>query len=223
MRETPLIRVRGISKAFSHSGVILKDLDFDLARGELVSIAGRSGAGKSTLMNILGLLDRPDHGTYELHGRPLTALPDRHLNRLRRENLGFIFQHYHLIEHLTALENVCVSRRLGGVPRGVATADATLALERVGMTSRAQAFPRTLSGGERQRVAIARALVNSPRILLCDEPTGNLDTETALQVLDLLHDAVDEQSSVVIVTHDDRVSRRATRRIELSMGRCRNL
>ncbi|WP_224335206.1 ABC transporter ATP-binding protein [Haloprofundus halobius] len=196
----------------------LKGIDFHIDRGEFVSIVGPSGSGKSTLLNVLGLLDVPTSGTVTVEGYDVSALSGTAATRLRKRVIGFVFQSFYLIPTLTALENVEVPRLLDRKPTET-TARATDLLERVGLGERLDHYPNELSGGQKQRVAIARSLVNSPQIVLADEPTGNLDRETGDRILDEFDRITDEGVAVVTVTHDDYVSEFADRTVELVDGR----
>lgn len=180
----------------------LRDASICVRGGELVSIVGPSGSGKSTLLHILGLMDRPTRGTHLLDGHNVDALSDKRRSQLRAASLGFVFQSFHLIAHLSAVENVMLPLVYQRSARGQRRARARIALAQVGLAHRAHAAPTTLSGGESQRVAIARAVVHAPRLILCDEPTGNLDRTNAQHILGLLRNIAGDGPAVVIVTHD---------------------
>jgi ABC-type lipoprotein export system ATPase subunit len=204
---------------------VLKGVDLAVREGEFVAVVGASGSGKSTLLHILGGLDRPNRGAIRFDGRDLNRVGARELNRFRNHTVGFVFQFYHLLDELTVLENVflpaMVSRSVAGwlVHRRDARRRAEELLDQLGLRERARHKPYQLSGGERQRVAIGRALMNQPRLLLADEPTGNLDSTTGngiLTVFDTLHQA---GQTIVMVTHDERVAGRAQRVITLADGR----
>jgi putative ABC transport system ATP-binding protein len=198
----------------------LDGVNLTIERGEFLSVMGRSGSGKSTLLNLIGCLDRPTSGSVILDGVEVSRLPGRRLPRIRREKVGFVFQQFNLIPTLTALENVELPLRYAGVGRGERRRRAKEALEEVGLSDRLGHRPSELSGGEQQRVAIARAIVNRPDILLADEPTGELDTHTAAEIIDLMHELNREEGvTVVIVTHDPLVASRTDRIIYLSDGR----
>jgi len=224
-----LLAVRGLRKRYRSGDrvlEVLRGVDFDLAAGEFVSVIGQSGSGKSTLLHLVGLLDGADGGSVHLAGRRVDDLPGRERDRLRNTEIGMVFQAYHLLPELTALENVLAPLLVRhGVwawlrERIAARRRATDLLERFGLGERLHHKPRQLSGGEMQRVAIARALVGGPRLLLADEPTGNLDAETGAGILDVLC-ALNrsEGLSIVLVTHDASIAGRADRVVQLAAGR----
>ncbi len=186
--------------------------------GEFVAIIGPSGSGKSTLMNILGCLDRPTSGTYILDGTPVEELDDDGLALVRSRMIGFVFQSYNLLPRTSALENVATPLLYQGVPKKERLARAKAALERMGLGDRLDHEPSELSGGQQQRVAIARALVTEPRLILADEPTGNLDSHTGEEVLELFHQLNDEGVTIVLITHDSDIAVRATRQIHVLDG-----
>src|SRR5438105_13435832 len=197
-------------------------------QAEFMVIMGPSGSGKTTLLNIIGTLDKPSTGRALIDGEDITIMNDGQLTKLRRHKIGFVFQFHNLIPVLTALENVELPLITSGIKRGVSRDRAMELLRRVGLQDRTDHLPDELSGGEQQRVAIARALANHPRIVLADEPTGDLDTQTGFEVVQLMHSmAKQEGSSVVVVTHDPVVAERADRLVEIRYGRiaviCRNL
>jgi putative ABC transport system ATP-binding protein len=215
----PLLELSAIERRFDGGVVALDGVTIAVAAGEHVSIVGASGSGKSTLLNIVGLLDRPTAGSYHLDGWDCVALSERERAALRSQTIGFVFQAFHLLGYRTVEENVALPLLYAGIPRRERTDRAVAALERVGLGHRLGFLPTTLSGGERQRVAVARALVTAPRVLLCDEPTGNLDTATAGSILDLVAGLHDDGQTVIIVTHDEAVSRRGQRVIRMRDGR----
>lgn len=204
----------------------LRDADLVINRGEYVAITGPSGSGKSTLLSLLGLLDKPTAGTYELSGKDVASLNDRAASAMRNQTIGFVFQSFHLIPHLNAWRNVALPLNYAPWDKAVSAAErrkrALAALEAVGMLEHADHLPRELSGGQEQRVAIARALVTQPSLILADEPTGNLDTKTRDEILDLFEQANADGVTVVIITHDPDVAARAGRRIALADGRVIN-
>lgn len=222
MTDVPMIRMHDIYKVYRLGETDVAALDgvslrFD--RGEFVSVVGASGSGKSTLLHILGCLDAPTQGAYELEGHDVTRLPDRELSRIRNRHFGFIFQAYNLLPELTALENVEQPLVYAGVAARERRERASALLERVGLADRAKHLPNQLSGGQQQRVAIARALVNGPTLLLADEPTGNLNTEAGDQVLAILDALHKDGMSIIMVSHDPRVAAVAERMIEIKDGR----
>ncbi len=199
---------------------ILKGVDLEVNEGDFVSIMGPSGSGKTTLMNIIGLLDRPSSGSHVLDGREVSDLGDDALAGLRNRRIGFVFQAFHLLPRLTALENVCMPLLYRGTRRARALREAEALLEKVGMKERMRHRPDQLSGGQKQRVAIARALVGVPSLLLADEPTGALDADTAREVMALLRQLNEERGlTVLTITHDPDVARQCTRQARLHEGR----
>jgi ABC-type lipoprotein export system ATPase subunit len=198
---------------------VLRGVDLELTRGDFLAMRGASGAGKSTLLYLLGGLDTPNQGEIRLANRDLASLSRRELARLRNEEVGFIFQAYYLLPELDALENVCLPARMARKPASQAEARGRELLARVGLKERMEHKPYELSGGEQQRVAIARALINEPDLILADEPTGNLDSHTGEEIIDLLVALrAEKQTTLVIATHDARVAARAPRVIELVDG-----
>ena len=222
-RPAPLVRCSGVRRTYGSGRgrtVGLADLDLEIEPGERVAVVGPSGSGKSTLLHLLGAMDRADEGTVEVAGRDLATLDDRAASRYRREGVGFVFQFFHLVPTLSALDNVALPLRLAGLPSNDARARALELLEKVGLGSRTDARPDGLSGGQQQRVALARALVASPPLLLADEPTGALDRSTGEEVLDLLVSLGSEHgTTLLIATHDDAVVDRATRIVRIEDGR----
>ena len=197
----------------------LEGASLQVAEGEFVAIIGPSGSGKSTLMNILGCLDRPTSGQYILDGVPVEELDDDGLAEVRSRMIGFVFQNYNLLPRTSALENVATPLLYQGVPKKERLARAQAALERMGLGDRLDHEPSELSGGQQQRVAIARALVTNPRLILADEPTGNLDSHTGEEVLQLFHDLNDAGATIVLITHDSDIAVRATRQVHVLDGR----
>ena len=196
----------------------LSEVDLTIARGEWLAIVGPSGSGKSTLLNLIGLLDRPTAGTYRLEGIDVAELDDLTRAGLRGHRIGFVFQAFHLLAHRSVVENVMLAELYRGVPRRGRRQRAAAALERVGLASRMDFLPTKLSGGERQRVAIARALLGEPSLMLCDEPTGNLDSENSEGVLSLLSELSVEGLTLAIITHDDAVAAVAQRCVRMVDG-----
>ena len=197
----------------------LRGLDLELPVGTFLAVTGPSGCGKTTLLNLVGALDRPSSGTLEVFGQELSGLGPRERALYRRGTVGFVFQQFHLVPTLTALENVALPLHYAGVPRPERRSQALALLERVGLGARTTHFPTLLSGGEQQRVAVARALAGGAKLLLADEPTGNRDSETADAVVRLLREAVADGVTVVLVTHDPEVARLADRQLRLRDGR----
>ncbi|MEJ7790625.1 MAG: ABC transporter ATP-binding protein [Gaiellaceae bacterium] len=220
--EQPLVvEARSVVKSYGAGRAerrVLDGVDLHVAPGELVAVVGRSGSGKSTLLHLLGGLDRADGGTITVAGVKLEAQSQKGLTALRRTSIGFVFQSFHLLPELSGLENVLLPARLagGGARAGLRTRELIATL---GLADAAERLPDTLSGGEQQRLAIARALVNEPALVLADEPTGNLDGESAAVVLDLLRRIADGGRAVVLVTHDREATAQADRVIELREGR----
>jgi ABC-type lipoprotein export system ATPase subunit len=218
---TPVLRARGLRKEYGRDAALVRavdGVDLDVAPGETLAVMGPSGCGKSTLLHLLGGLDRPTGGEIWLAGRWVDQMGERALARLRREAVGFVFQAFHLMDELTAAENVELPALLAGRSPRAARRRATQLLERIGLADRAGFLPSALSGGQRQRVAIARALVSDPLVVLADEPTGNLDSEATLEVLRLFEDLHVAGQALVIVTHDARIAATADRMIGMRDG-----
>lgn len=218
--EVPLLHLCGAGRTYFDGVPIqaLRPTDLLIEQGDYAAVMGASGSGKSTLLNLLGLLDRPSEGSYRVKGVETTAMSEPTRTAMRSQLFGFIFQSFHLMAGRSALDNVTLGMLYGPHARRGRRARAARALERVGLGHRLQADPRRLSGGERQRVAIARALAAGPRVLLCDEPTGNLDSASAGRILGLLEDLHEEGLTLIIVTHDPTVGRRARRMITVADG-----
>ena len=210
-----LLEVKNVSKIYGDLHA-LKEVSFQVRKGEWVAIMGSSGSGKSTMMNIIGCMDKPSIGEVILDGQDITKESQNSLTKIRREKIGLIFQQFHLIPYLTALENVMVAQYYHSIPD---EQEALQALKRVGLKDRAKHLPSQLSGGEQQRVCIARALINSPEIILADEPTGNLDEVNEKIVIDILTQLHKEGSTIIVVTHDLEVGDVAERKIILEYGK----
>jgi ABC-type lipoprotein export system ATPase subunit len=219
--STAMVQARGLRKEYGKAAGLVRavdGVDLDVAPGETLAVMGPSGCGKSTLLHLLGGLDRPSAGELHLAGQRIDQMGERGLARLRREAIGFVFQAFHLMDELTAVENVELPALLAGRSPRVARRRATGLLERVGLADRAKFLPSALSGGQRQRVAIARALTNDPLVVLADEPTGNLDSEATLDVLRLFDSLHTAGQTLVIVTHDSRIAATADRLISMRDG-----
>lgn len=217
---TTIVELRGVAKTYPGTPAVdaLKPVDLTIESGDYLAIIGPSGSGKSTLLNLLGLLDRPSQGQYKFAGHDVSTLNERERTALRGRRIGFVFQQFHLLPHRTAVENVGIALLYSNPAQRQRTAAAVEALDRVGLSHRLYALPSTLSGGERQRVAIARAVVGAPDLVLCDEPTGNLDSSTAQAVLDLLEDLNRDGVTLIVITHDPGVAARAHRRLQILDG-----
>ena len=218
-----MIQLENVSKVYRTDRIetlALDNVNLSIGQGEFVSIMGPSGCGKSTLLNLMGLLDEPSQGRVELEGRPIASYRDREVSRLRNEKVGFIFQTFHLVSDLSVLDNVEVPllyRSLSGKERKKLALEAA---SRVGLASRVHHFPSQLSGGQQQRVAIARAIVGGPKILLADEPTGNLDSQMGDEIMGMLHELNETSgTTVVMVTHDPRLAGQTDRTVRLFDGR----
>ena len=214
--ETCLVEAREISKSYNGKVAALNGVSFQVSRGEWVAIMGPSGSGKTTLLNLLGCLDRPSSGTLVVDGTDVAGLSRTELTRFRRETVGFVFQQFYLVPYLTALENVMLAQYFHSIAD---QEEARKALERVGLGDRLQHLPSQLSGGEQQRVCIARALINEPKIVLADEPTGNLDKANEDVVMSLFQERHREGYTIVMVTHDPDIGAEADRVIRLDHGR----
>lgn len=219
--DVPVIRLTNVSYTYQGPPPVaaLSDANLVVWPGEHVAITGPSGSGKSTLLNLLGLLDRPTTGTLEIDGMGLGQASERDRSAVRARQIGFVFQAFHLLPHRAAIENVMLAQVYADQPRRQRRRAAMAALAQVGLAHRAYALPTALSGGERQRVAIARALVNQPSLLLCDEPTGNLDSATTGELMELLGSLHAAGATLVVITHNPVVAARAERRIIIRDGR----
>lgn len=222
--SSPILEARDVYKTYQLGRIdvpVLKGCSMHVNRGEFLAILGSSGSGKSTLMHVLGGLDRTDSGRGDVlyEGTPITGRSERQLNRYRARTIGFVFQFYHLLPELTVLENAMLPGLVpGGIGGGKARRRARVLLDQFGLSHRLDHRPRELSGGERQRTAIARALLNSPEVLLADEPTGNLDEHTGAEILDLLGESHRGGLTIVMVTHDRQIANRADRAVRLIDG-----
>jgi ABC-type lipoprotein export system ATPase subunit len=218
--QHPVVELRDISRTYGSDPPVraLRSVNLTIQTGDWVAIVGPSGSGKSTLLNVLGCLDRPSSGTYLIDGIDAAALSEDERASLRARSIGFVFQTFHLLGHRTALENVMLADVYAAGDRGNRQARAQGALEKVGMGHRRDFLPTKMSGGEQQRVAIARALLGSPRLLLCDEPTGNLDTANSESVLALFDSLASEGLTFVVITHDEDVAARARRSVRIVDG-----
>jgi len=217
-----MIKLSQIRKTYKQGGNEIRALDgidLHIASGEFVAIMGPSGSGKSTLLNVLGALDRPDHGSYLLNKEDISVMNDDAASDIRNRNIGFVFQSFHLLPRLTVLENVLLPQRYSNSPDAQAETRARQLLERIGLAARMDHRPGELSGGQLQRAAIARALLNQPALLLADEPTGNLDSKSAADVLNLLSELHEGGQTLVLVTHDPAVAAKAQRTIHLADGK----
>jgi ABC-type lipoprotein export system ATPase subunit len=219
----PFLSAHGLKKTYaigSRTLEVLRGVDVEISRGDFVALRGASGTGKSTLLHLIGGLDSPNAGEIIFRGQKLSEFSESKLTNFRNRSVGFVFQAYHLLPELTALENVCLSARIARISAGDAAQRARELLGRVGLAARTDHKPSELSGGEQQRVAIARALVNEPELLLADEPTGNLDSRSGGEIIELLKSLrVEKQTTLVIATHDEKVAKHAQRVIELVDGR----
>jgi len=222
--KTPVILLRGVDRVYgaqnAASTVALQDVGLEISRGEIVAVVGPSGSGKSTLLHLIGAMDAADRGEVLVSGQDVGVLNDEEASRFRREKIGFVFQFFNLIPTLSNLDNVALPARLAGTSVSDAREKAAELLERVGLSDRAADFPEALSGGQQQRVAVARALINDPEIVLADEPTGALDSQTGREILDLLVSVVrDRQGTLVMATHSDEARELAERVVRIEDGR----
>jgi putative ABC transport system ATP-binding protein len=221
----PLIELKDVTKIYRMGDVelaALRGVSLQIAQGEFTAVMGASGSGKSTLMNLLGCLDRPTSGTYRLDGQEISSLTNDELARLRNQTLGFVFQNFNLLSRTSALENVELPLLYSGVPADQRRARARESLVRVGLGDRLDHHPNQMSGGQQQRVAIARALVNRPRVILADEPTGNLDSRTSIDVMALFQELGRTGITVLLVTHEPDIATYATRVVVMLDGQIRS-
>ena len=216
-----ILQLRGIKRDFklgAQTVHVLKGIDLDISKNEYVALMGPSGSGKSTLMNLLGCLDTPTGGSYELNGTDVSSLNDNALAEIRNTEIGFVFQTFNLLPRSTALENVALPLVYAGMSKEERLARAAEVLEQVGLADRMDHRPNQLSGGQRQRVAVARALVNKPALILADEPTGNLDSKTSIEIMKLFDDIQAAGNTVVLMTHEEDIAQHAKRVIRLVDG-----
>jgi putative ABC transport system ATP-binding protein len=216
-----IISVQGVTKHYAlgtQTVEALRGISFDIKKGEFIAIMGPSGSGKSTLMNIIGCLDIPTHGTYLLNNQEVSSLDGDALAGIRNKEIGFVFQNFHLLARNSALDNVMLPLKYAGVEKSDQIARAKAALSEVGLEDRMDHQPSELSGGQQQRVAIARALVNNPSILFADEPTGNLDSQTGRDVMQLFHNLHDQGQTIILITHENEVAAEAQRTIFIKDG-----
>ena len=220
MTDAPIVELRNVTRSFPGPPEVqaLKQVNLAVSAGDYLAIVGPSGSGKSTMLNLLGLLDRPSVGEYHLFGELTTQLTETERATVRASTIGFVFQAFHLLPHRSVLDNVLLPMLYSGVPRAEREDRARDALRRVGLSHRVDFSPGVLSGGERQRVAVARAVVSSPQLLLADEPTGNLDQRTSGEVMELFEELNADGLTLIVITHDDAVARRARRTIRISDG-----
>jgi putative ABC transport system ATP-binding protein len=217
----PILKLRGITRDFklgSQTVRVLKGIDLDIFKNQYVALMGPSGSGKSTLMNLLGCLDTPTAGSYELNGNDVSVMGDNELAEIRNHEIGFVFQTFNLLPRSTALENVALPLVYAGLGKEEREARAAEVLTQVGLADRMDHRPNQLSGGQRQRVAVARALVNNPALILADEPTGNLDSKTSIEIMKLFDDIQAAGNTVVLVTHEEDIAQHAKRVIRLVDG-----
>ena len=216
-----IIKTEALTKHYqvgSEKVEALKGITFSVERGEFISIMGPSGSGKTTLMNIIGCLDTPTNGTYFLNNKPVSELTDDELAHIRNDEIGFVFQSFHLLARNSALENVMLPLKYAGENKKNAIKRSNEALDKVGLSDRSNHSPSELSGGQQQRVAIARALVNRPSILFADEPTGNLDSKTGEDVMNLFKDLNEKGQTIILITHEDSIAQQSNRIITIMDG-----
>ena len=220
-KDAIAIRLRDIKKIYKMGGqelAALNGINLDVKRGEFAALMGPSGSGKSTLMNILGCLDRPTVGSYELEGKEVAHLSDDELAMMRNQHIGFVFQNFNLLSRISSLENVALPLVYAGVGVSERRKRAQQVLEAVGLGDRAEHLPNELSGGQRQRVAIARALVNNPEIIMADEPTGNLDTKSTKEIMEIFQEMHGRGKTIILVTHEPEIAVRANRQLLVRDG-----
>lgn len=219
--STPLIHIKDIGRKYVIGSEVihaLKSVSLDINKGEFVALMGPSGSGKSTLMNILGCLDTPSKGTYILNGINVSQMTDNQLADVRNKEIGFVFQTFNLLPRSTSLDNVALPLIYAGYKRKEREEKAQIALENVGLGNRVMHKPNELSGGQRQRVAVARALINNPSIILADEPTGNLDTKTSIEIMGLLEEIHSKGNTIILVTHEEDIAQHAHRIVRMRDG-----
>lgn len=220
-KDAIAIRLRDIKKIYKMGGqelAALNGINLDIKRGEFAALMGPSGSGKSTLMNILGCLDRPTVGSYELEGKEVANLSDDELAVMRNKHIGFVFQNFNLLSRISSLENVALPLVYAGIGASERRKRAKLVLEAVGLGDRAEHMPNELSGGQRQRVAIARALVNNPEIIMADEPTGNLDTKSTKEIMEIFQEMHGRGKTIILVTHEPEIAVCANRQLLVRDG-----
>jgi putative ABC transport system ATP-binding protein len=219
--EDKMLEVKDIVKRYITGEIdftALKGVSLEILKGEFTSIMGPSGSGKSTMMNILGCLDKMDGGTYILNGQNVSELNDKELAHIRNKEIGFVFQAFNLLPRMTVLENVELPMAYAGVPKKERREKALIALEKVGLSDRVKHKPNEISGGQKQRVAIARAIVNSPAVIMADEPTGNLDTKSSVEIMKIFQDLNDEGATIIMVTHEPDIAQHTKRVVKFRDG-----
>lgn len=216
-----MIEIKNIVKRYVTGDIdftALKSVSLNIAKGEFTSIMGPSGSGKSTMMNILGCLDRMDSGSYILNGKNVSNLTDKELAHIRNKEIGFVFQAFNLLPRMTVLENVELPMAYAGVPKKERREKALIALDKVGLSDRVKHRPNEISGGQKQRVAIARAIVNTPAVIMADEPTGNLDTKSSVEIMKIFQDLNNEGATVIMVTHEPDIAKHTKRVVRFRDG-----